>query len=533
VSAIFTNSAYLLSGLSAYAFLTHIQVGLRRPKSTKHTLFAFMCLFVSLSAPFNALTNSASAIPEYIFATKAGYTFVFLFLICMTWFIPCYTNRKPFYFLITSNICFLVMLVINLIRPYGFQFDLITDLKIVPLPWGESYVLAVGEISLIYKFTVLVFLILMCHMIYALVMLVRKNLSSNNVAILLGTIFFFSSYVEAILARSGVINFLPLGTFGGLGLIIVMSVILNKEDSDERTAAAAAISKEHQKLETILKTAHDGIYIVDKDGLLIQANDAFLDMLQLDKSNIGARIISDWNPEYENSNLKKRLEAILQNNEKIVIETQHLRTDGKLLDVEVSINPVDIDGGRFLFCASRNISERKLFHKELEQKAHIDYLTGLHNRGYFMTQAAQELAKALRYKNKMSLFMLDIDNFKKVNDAYGHKIGDLALKKLAEIFKATLRSVDIVGRIGGEEFAVLLPETDIDNALEVAERLRKNFAESAVNIGTDLSIHVTVSIGVSELDHDTNNLETLLHMADSALYEAKNNGRNRVVAHKR
>jgi diguanylate cyclase (GGDEF)-like protein/PAS domain S-box-containing protein len=532
MSAVFTNSAYLLSGVSAYAFLTHIQVGLRKPRAFKHILFSFICLCITIGSPFNAIINSANSVPEYIFATKIGYTLVILFVIFFSWFIPFFTGKRPVYFLIATSLFFVLMLILNIFRPYGFQYDQISNLRLIELPWGESYTLAVGKISLIYKISVSVFLILMTYLIYSLSYHVYRNRSKSNISIFLATIFLVSTYLEAILVRSGVINFLPLGTFGGLGLIIVMSVILNKEHNDERNNAAIAIIKEHKKLETILKTANDGIYVLNMNGLLVQANDAFLSMLRLDKSSIGQLKLSDWNATLENVDLKQRIQTVLKTDEKIVAETQHRRSDGKILDVEVSFNAVDIDGDRFLFCASRDITERKRLQKELEQRAHIDYLTKVNNRGYFMLLAEQELLRAIRYDRKVSLFMLDIDHFKKINDMHGHKSGDIALQRLAEICRNALREVDIIGRIGGEEFAILLPETDKSVAYNLAERLRTNIAKTEVKILSDLSIYLTVSIGVSVLSANGKSIDVLLQMADKALYEAKNSGRNKVAIYK-
>lgn len=146
-----------------------------------------------------------------------------------------------------------------------------------------------------------------------------------------------------------------------------------------------------------------------------------------------------------------------------------------------------------------------------------------------MHLAEVELSRSVRYKNNLSLFMMDIDYFKKVNDTYGHKAGDAVLIMLAEIFRKTLREVDIVGRIGGEEFAVLLPETDKEMAVEVGERLRVNIESSKVSIENGQPINFTVSIGVTSLKDKDANLDMLLSLADKALYEAKESGRNKVV----
>lgn len=167
--------------------------------------------------------------------------------------------------------------------------------------------------------------------------------------------------------------------------------------------------------------------------------------------------------------------------------------------------------------------------EELERQAHTDFLTELANRRYFMELAETELARALRYGKPFSLFMFDIDHFKAVNDNHGHKTGDKVLQKLAAIVRHTLREVDIIGRLGGEEFAVILPETGTDEANEAAERLRQAIALARIQTEAGKPLSVTISIGVASLtENSTDDVEYLLKQADEALYVAKNNGRNQV-----
>jgi diguanylate cyclase (GGDEF)-like protein/PAS domain S-box-containing protein len=178
---------------------------------------------------------------------------------------------------------------------------------------------------------------------------------------------------------------------------------------------------------------------------------------------------------------------------------------------------------------AQDITERKHLEDELKRQARTDFLTGLSSRGHFLEQSELELSRAIRYDNALSIFMIDIDFFKQVNDNHGHKMGDTVLKEFAEVCGNMLRDVDIVGRIGGEEFAILLPETDNNEAAEVAERLRNAIANTQVPLSTgDQSLHFTVSIGVASLASKDDNLDELLNLADKALYEAKNSGRNRV-----
>jgi diguanylate cyclase (GGDEF)-like protein len=163
----------------------------------------------------------------------------------------------------------------------------------------------------------------------------------------------------------------------------------------------------------------------------------------------------------------------------------------------------------------------------LESQAHTDVLTGLANRRHFFESAEAELARAKRYAIPLSLLMLDIDHFKEVNDAHGHRTGDRVLQQLARTCLEVLRTVDVVGRVGGEEFAVLLPETALEGAVEVAERLRQAIAEAEVARDEGVPLRITVSIGVATLD-DNANLDTLMSRADAALYDAKHHGRDRV-----
>jgi diguanylate cyclase (GGDEF)-like protein len=124
--------------------------------------------------------------------------------------------------------------------------------------------------------------------------------------------------------------------------------------------------------------------------------------------------------------------------------------------------------------------------------------------------------------------MLDIDHFKRINDAHGHQAGDLVLKSLATTFQEVLRNVDIIGRLGGEEFAAVLPETGIEKATEVAERLREVISAGEVILPEGSKIHFTVSIGIAAFIDKESNIDMLINEADKALYRAKQTGRNRV-----
>lgn len=174
-----------------------------------------------------------------------------------------------------------------------------------------------------------------------------------------------------------------------------------------------------------------------------------------------------------------------------------------------------------------NIIDHNTIEKELILKATTDSLTGVNNRGYFMEKAHDLFIRAKEFKSYFSVLILDIDHFKNVNDTYGHAIGDLVLKALSESCRLSLRKEDLFGRIGGEEFAVALPNTNKEEAFRIAEKLRKELSLLVV-AAENKHITFTVSIGVSMLQGSDTSVNELIKRADDALYSAKNLGRNRV-----
>jgi diguanylate cyclase (GGDEF)-like protein len=165
--------------------------------------------------------------------------------------------------------------------------------------------------------------------------------------------------------------------------------------------------------------------------------------------------------------------------------------------------------------------------QEVQRLAITDSLTNLYNRRHFSKVGENEVQRVCRYGRSLSAIMLDIDHFKRVNDTFGHKVGDQILQGVAESCRQELRAVDVLGRYGGDEFVILLPENDRVAAGKVAERLRKTIAHRQLNTAKG-PIKVTASLGVVSVDCDKPSLETLLSRADKALYVAKKRGRNRV-----
>ena len=208
----------------------------------------------------------------------------------------------------------------------------------------------------------------------------------------------------------------------------------------------------------------------------------------------------------------------------MLIKTSTTETPFWLL---TSANIIDYNYDVALYSAFQDITSRKNREELLQNQATRDPLTSLYNRRYFEEEVKKQIIKAKTANLPYSVLMLDADHFKKVNDTYGHKVGDKVLIELAARAEKALRDKDIVARYGGEEFIIFLPEINVTQAEKVADRLRQSISTIVVYSDDNQEVRFTVSVGVSSSDI-SDNVDTLVKTADEALYRAKQNGRNRV-----
>ena len=203
--------------------------------------------------------------------------------------------------------------------------------------------------------------------------------------------------------------------------------------------------------------------------------------------------------------------------------TEDLRRANEVGALGYITDPTDLE---LLLARTRTLLEFKAYLDVCEEAAFTDHLTGLANRRRFERQLEREVARMERFGHPFSLLMIDIDSFKNLNDSFGHDTGDEAIRRIGKVLREGTRGIDLAARIGGEEFAVLLVETNKDGGFEVAERLRT--AIKALEIPH--AKHITASFGVAECPGDAQTAADIVKAADVALYEAKRNGRDRVVA---
>jgi diguanylate cyclase (GGDEF)-like protein/PAS domain S-box-containing protein len=295
----------------------------------------------------------------------------------------------------------------------------------------------------------------------------------------------------------------------------------------------------HSLVAAILEASPDGILVVDGDGVIVSLNRRLFDVFGLDPREFAAVASADLITRRDDT-LLMRVVDLVWNPESFLARVRELYADPTLVDeCEIALkdgrtlerhstalwNSQRVNLGRVWFF--RDITEHKRVASALREIAHHDPLTGASNRRHFLERAAEEFARARRYARPLTFVMLDLDHFKSVNDRFGHAGGDAVLKDLCACARATLRQQDTFARFGGEEFAIMLPETTLDGAATVAERLRAA-AEASVVTADQGQIRYTFSAGVATIGPHDGTAEAALQRADTALYEAKRGGRNRV-----
>lgn len=326
-------------------------------------------------------------------------------------------------------------------------------------------------------------------------------------------------------------------TQGKLKHFIAVKQDITARKQEEAAAQRARIEIERlsARNELLLNSAGDGIYGTDANGLCIFVNPAALAMLGYQKEDLLNR---DQHALFHHHHCDGQpyphadcpIHQTLQDGLNRDVEDAFIHKNGDIFDVHLSVTAIEEEGQRNgVVVVFQDITQRKRMEVELNRLATTDTLTGIANRRHFMAQFEIELERVRRYKNHSSVLMLDLDYFKQVNDRHGHATGDAVLRHFSELTQQHLRKVDLFGRLGGEEFGILLPDTDNTGAYEFAERLRKHVAASPCATATE-SITYTVSIGITACNHGELSADHILAQADHALYQAKSGGRNRSVS---
>lgn len=314
------------------------------------------------------------------------------------------------------------------------------------------------------------------------------------------------------------------------------------------------------RLKAVLDTAVDAIICINSQGIIDIFNHAAERIFGYKAEEVIGKNVKILMPEPYSGQHDGYINHYEKTGEKKIIgigrEVIAKRSNGEIFPIELAVSEAVIDDHRFYTGIIRDITGRKKSEKQIEQYQHqleelvlektrkleeankqlqemvnIDSLTGLSNRRYFDEVLNNEIRRAIRTRTDLSLLMCDIDYYKSYNDYYGHVQGDECLKNIADCFKNTfLRATDTVARFGGEEYAVILPDTNLEEARQSATRLCNMINKlNITHEASPIADHITISTGVACMHPDERLLDTeLIQMADEALYQAKGNGRNRI-----
>ena len=288
--------------------------------------------------------------------------------------------------------------------------------------------------------------------------------------------------------------------------------------------------RESQELfRAIVENVGDLVAVLDTDGRRIYNSPSYRPLFREQDIRPGSSSFLEIHPE-DREQIKDMFRRTVATGVGERAEFQFVLKDGSIRNMESDGRAIRGADGKVskVVVVSRDITDLKRMEAELREMAATDFLTGLANRRHFLARLDQELARVHRHEGQCaSVLMLDSDHFKQVNDTFGHATGDKVLRHLAMLMQNELRKIDTAGRVGGEEFAVILPGADLPAAEIFAERLRKKVAGTPM-VQEDRAIPLTVSIGVAGMNASDASADDALVRADRALYRAKECGRNRV-----
>ncbi len=277
--------------------------------------------------------------------------------------------------------------------------------------------------------------------------------------------------------------------------------------------------------EKVFEDSAAGLVLLNRFNRVVDYNAASISFFSLFK----AQIVKEEQLDFLLKDQPDLLDSVRRSEEKVfqlVAEGEDLYIKVNVRGIQSKEEPVGI------LITFEDVTEPELLRRRLIEMANTDELSGLNNRRRFRELAEEACRRARRYNEQLSLLMIDVDYFKKINDSFGHLAGDAYIRDLAEMLSRTFRKTDIIGRVGGEEFAVVMLNTDAEKAHKKAECFRRSIEEKIMILGQQ-RVRVTVSIGVAELNKETPDFEALVNRADYALYEAKRSGRNCAVVLKR
>lgn len=326
---------------------------------------------------------------------------------------------------------------------------------------------------------------------------------------------------------------------GNLRMVLISSVAIEWEgspallmcglDMTHQGEIQAQLRESEQNYRRLFENMQDVYYRTDAQGVVQHVGPGVRRVLGYEPHEIEGRTAESYYPQSSDRDAFKA--AIMAKGEVADFPGQMVRRDGTVIDISISSHALYDHAGNFAGVEGiyRDVTQRKNLERELQRLATTDMLTGMANRRAFLEAAEAVYDRARQHNAPLALLMLDLDHFKAINDRLGHLEGDKALVAFATAVKAHVRPGDMVGRLGGEEFAVLLPHTQAQEAITIASRILNGVADLQLADESGQTYRITASLGVGTVSPKDRSLRDMLDRADQALYHAKNRGRNQIA----
>ena len=299
-------------------------------------------------------------------------------------------------------------------------------------------------------------------------------------------------------------------------------------DLTERSAMEMRLRETEEQFQRMMHTMQDVFYRTDAEGITRYVCPAVQQVLGYSADEIMGRPAADFYPHPQDR--EKLKQAILTQGFVRDFPGQMRRKDGQIIDISISSTVLLDEEGKFAGIEGiwRDITERRNLERELERRATTDELTGIANRRTILEQLTTAFERFTRKQRPLMVFILDLDFFKRINDNYGHVVGDRLLKAVVRTVQHEIRAVDRFGRLGGEEFIVILEDTDRTAATQIAQRILERMRRTEFDLALAQPVRITLSIGATQAHTADRQPTQLLEHADSALYAAKEGGRDQL-----
>uniref|UniRef100_E6PV17 Diguanylate cyclase n=1 Tax=mine drainage metagenome TaxID=410659 RepID=E6PV17_9ZZZZ len=303
-------------------------------------------------------------------------------------------------------------------------------------------------------------------------------------------------------------------------------------DMSERAAMETRLRETDENFQRMMNTMQDVFYRTDAQGVTRYVCPAVKNVLGYEAEDIIGLPAGAFYP--DPSEREALIAAIRQHGQVHDFPGRMRRKDGAIIDISISTHALFDEQGQYAGVEGiwRDITERKRMERELERLATYDTLTGLLNRRCIIEQLEQALKRCTdgRAHKPLAVLLLDLDHFKRINDSHGHAVGDRVLRQFVDVVMAQKRGSEEFGRLGGEEFLLILRDADEDTAQQVGERIRQAVEDAIIALKPGVTMRLTVSIGLTQARSTDRSPSDVLERADHALYQAKHRGRNRVCA---